>query len=554
MARTANRYLPTVKKKRWLAGNYVRLSVDSAYTGSDSIQNQILLGKAFEREHAEIEIVNVYIDNGATGTNFIRDEFEQMIQDVKTGSINCIIVKDLSRFGRDHLDAGDYIEKVFPFLGVRFISINDKYDSEDAYCDQEVLEMHLKNLVHEIYARDFSMKVSAVYEMKQKKGIFYRSSKIPYGYIQDKESKGYCIDEQAAQIVKQIFSWCREGKTVYSITMKLTEMKVCTPTQYKMTGKIYREEKEQILPWYQSTVLRILTNDIYLGNAVRHKTEQRYCYGITEHKVAKDHQVVIKDVCEALISEEEYSAVQQILEERAERSKNKERTTSSIIQYAEENMLKGMIFCGDCKSVMSSTYLKSGEKYIKGYMCAAHKQYKGLCDSKKIDEIVLYGLIKKAIQNQIRLLKNVKKKIQTNTELAFEKKKCSINKEERKLDQQGLQLKQCYLRYFERYSEGEIGEKEFQEFRKQYLEKKKQIKLGKKNLEQKKTDMTHMECALKRMATEWLRYDGFSKLDENVIESFVNRVEIYADNRVEIIFHFADEFLKLGKYTRKGEL
>ena len=159
MARTANRYLKAQplaarSKEIFLAGNYLRLSVDSDYTGSDSLENQRKLAKEYAEKNKDVSIVKEYIDDGKSGTSFDRPAFTRMIDDLKRKEINCVIVKDLSRFGREYIEAGNYIEKVFPFLGVRFISIVDRYDSCDAGCDKELLLISLKNLMHEMYARN----------------------------------------------------------------------------------------------------------------------------------------------------------------------------------------------------------------------------------------------------------------------------------------------------------------------------------------------------------------------------------------------------------------
>ena len=187
------------------AGNYLRLSTDSDYTGSDSLENQRKLAKEFANNISDVVIIKEYVDDGKTGTNFERPAFARMIEDLKQGIINCVIVKDLSRFGREYIEAGNYIEKVFPFLGVRFISIVDRYDSKDSGSDRELLLLSLKNLMHEMYAKDISKKIGSTFQMKWEKKKFYRATKVPYGYQMDDKNENYCIDEAAASIVREIF-------------------------------------------------------------------------------------------------------------------------------------------------------------------------------------------------------------------------------------------------------------------------------------------------------------------------------------------------------------
>lgn len=178
MARTADRYkkntiVPKETPQIYCVGNYLRLSVDSDYTGSDSLQNQRKLAQEYVSRYHDLNIVREYVDDGKTGTDFSRPAFSRMIADLKAGIINCVIVKDLSRFGREYIEAGNYIEKVFPFLGVRFISIVDRYDSADANCSRELLLISLKNLMHEMYAKDISKKVGSTFRIKQELSLIH---------------------------------------------------------------------------------------------------------------------------------------------------------------------------------------------------------------------------------------------------------------------------------------------------------------------------------------------------------------------------------------------
>lgn len=279
MARTANRYLNEISKEKeiktvYRAGSYLRLSVDSDYTGSDSLENQRKLAREYADKCPDIMIVKEYVDNGKTGTNFSRPAFFCMMEDLKQGTINCVIVKDLSRFGREYIEAGNYIEKVFPFLGVRFISVVDRYDSMDADCDRELLLLALKNLMHEMYAKDISKKIRAAFQVRWEKKIFRRASNIPYGYQMDEENKNYCVDEKAAAIVREIYAQYSEGESKYSISHWLYEHRVVNPQQYQETGNIFALEGNELKSWSTKTIQRILKSPVYVGKILMHQTEQ----------------------------------------------------------------------------------------------------------------------------------------------------------------------------------------------------------------------------------------------------------------------------------------
>lgn len=562
VARTTNRYLvqkePDVIKKRnvkWKTGNYIRLSVESNISDSNSIENQMALGKEYEKNHDDIEIVATYIDDGMTGTNFSRDGFQKMMEDIRNEVINCVLVKDLSRFGRDYLEAGNYIDKVFPFLGVRFISMNDQYDSIDLYCDRQAFANTLKNLMHETYARDVSRKVSASIEMKQKTNIFYRTSTIPYGYKMDENNRRYDVDEPAATVVRQMFRWCAEGKTCYMIKQMLTEKGVNTPSQYKKKKKIYRDEQDQIVPWSQAVVSKILRNPIYTGVALRHKTEKRYCYDIPLHPIEKEQQILMKEAAEPIIGTELFETVQGFLKERSEKTASQKRKEPiESILYAEEVLFGGILFCGDCGAPMGVQYLKKscqGKTYMmRGYVCGNHRKYKYLCDTKCIEEMELCSIVKEAIKKQVQLLKGVRKKADQTVESVFERQKRKLDQAWKKLNNDQMQMKHQYMERHEKYSLGSMKEEDFQKFREHYINEMDYIQCAFSQIEEKRKENHRQELSLKKLIKEWLQFNRITRLDSRMIQIFIKRIDIYSEKRIEITFCYADEFASLQEYVK----
>lgn len=277
MARPSNRGMELDSnkdtEKYYCTAIYIRLSYESHYADSESIENQKLLLEDFLKQHKELVLYGQFIDDGKTGTNFERPAFESMMKAVKEGAINCIVVKDLSRFGRNHVEVGDYLERIFPFLGVRFISVNDGYDSMNTTCHKDQLLLSVKNLMHEMYARDVSMKICSTLRIKQKAGKFYRTAIIPYGYIMGLSE--YEIDEKTQAVVKRIFQLYASGETIYHICSILNREGIASPKEYIRNQLLYAKENTDSC-WFVSTVQRMLRNEVYVGTMVRHKTEQEF--------------------------------------------------------------------------------------------------------------------------------------------------------------------------------------------------------------------------------------------------------------------------------------
>lgn len=291
-------------------GMYLRLSMESNCSGSDSLENQREMIEEYVSRSKNMIMRKEYVDDGKTGTNFNRPAFLQMMDDAKQGLINCVIVKDLSRFGREYIETGNYMEKIFPSLGVRFIAIMDGYDSADSKPNQILLSVFLKNLMHEMYAKDISRKVKSTFEMKQEQRMFYRSVRIPYGYKMDPGDENYRIDEEAAIIVKKIFLMYHEGLSFSAIRNWLKENHIVPPSIYRKTGIIEKKEGEQTKEWELSTIKRILENPVYQGDILRHKTEQCLYEGKKTVSVPKNEQIVIKKNHPPIIDEKIFFSVQ----------------------------------------------------------------------------------------------------------------------------------------------------------------------------------------------------------------------------------------------------
>lgn len=321
---------------------YIRLSVEDVKTESLSIPNQrlVLRERAMSLPEWESADILEFVDNGHSGTNFERPAVQELLELVRAGRINCIIVKDLSRFGRNSIETGYFIERVFPLYHVRFISIGDQFDTEEHKGDTGGIEIAFKYLINECYSRDMSMKTKSAKYARMRRGE-YQSVICPYGYQKSADGRME-PDEEAAAVVHQIFSWAAEGNTAAEITRKLYERHIPTPGEYKASkGKRYYDISRAKGVWSSSTVLRILEDERYAGTYIigkRSVTE----IGNTHHRMKPESEwFKIPDHHPAVVSRELY-----------------EKARIGITRFKLPNkkprdyLLRGKVFCGCCGHAM----------------------------------------------------------------------------------------------------------------------------------------------------------------------------------------------------------
>lgn len=563
MARTADRYLKLnqkdiKKEKIFQAGNYLRLSTDSDYTGSDSLENQRRLAEEYVGRFPDLIIKKEYKDDGRTGTNFDRPAFARMIADLKQGVINCVIVKDLSRFGREYIEAGNYIEKVFPFLGVRFISIVDRYDSEDVGCDREMLLISLKNLVHEMYARDISKKLGSTFQMRHENRVFYRTSTISYGYKMDQDNKNYCIDEPAAEIIREIFRQYTKGYSKYAISHWLLENRVLTPKQHTLTGNVYQKDREKLDIWQTSSIERILKNPVYIGTVIRHKTVQSLFEGKKSSVVPKEEQVVIEGNHIPIVSEDVFRKAQEMLLLKKAEFKEYRKNAASMKKdiLFEGNIFHRKIFCGDCGTIMSrqNTYqLIHDEKLrLKVFKCSTHLRVPKYCDSRGIGEKELCEMIHETIKKQLSLIKGIQKLMQEDIRFSFEGKLQSVEHEKQRIMSSQSNIEQKYMDTYAAYTAGELPGGDFQNFRQTYLQNIRSFKNQMGELKKREKNIKKCRREVTQIVWEWMQSGRAESFTEGMVESFVERIEVFCNNRVEVILKYQDCFQMLEQWMKGG--
>ena len=391
--------------KIYKAAIYVRLSKedgdvsDASKAESNSISNQKELIKDFLKDKQDIVIVSERVDDGYSGVNFERPAFQLMLEDIKQGKVDCVVVKDLSRFGRNYIESGRYIEKIFPMLGVRFIAINDNYDSLTGKSQTDEIVIPFKNLINDAYCRDISIKIRSHLDVKRRKGEFIGSFTI-YGYAKDEHDHNkIVIDEYAAGVVRDIYQWKISGMSQQRIADKLNDMGVLSPAEYKKScGIKYSanlQTKKQAI-WSAVAITRILTNESYTGTLIQGKvTTPNYKVKKTVIKDEEDW-VVIPNAFEAIITKEQFDMVQEILKKDTRVAPDKK----SVYLFS------GIAVCGDCGRQMSrKVSTVSGKKYVY-YMCSANKK-EGVCSSHRIREDELEKAVVTYLNSYIDELENI---------------------------------------------------------------------------------------------------------------------------------------------------
>lgn len=538
---------------------YARLSVQSDIKKSGSIESQQRLMRDYIRDREEFFLAGEYKDDGISGTRFDRKAFDSLLYEVRKGNINCIIVKDFSRFGRDHVEVGNYLEKIFPFLGVRFISINDGYDSFDRECVDKKSAYILKNLVNEYVAKDTSAKVASSYAAKQENGE-YDGGRAPYGYLfADQGKTKFFVDEKPAGVVRDIFAWTMEGDSARAIVKRLTQKGINPPRAYQDTGAFDSQEEARRY-WNENTVNAILKNVVYAGHMALHKWKESKADGISPCRLDESTWKVTENTHEAIVAEKDFKRVQKILRERRVRYESGNAMDENVIR--PENLLKGKVFCGDClvpASRMGTNYRRKGmgSKGVRTYRyrCRTYRE-KGAkeCTSKSISEKDLENVVCQAVMLYIRQAESLDNMVLSFHSGFFQEARKRIGKEKSMAMDAIRQGRNEKIRLYEEYSrmkdsgngdrsagrERYFKEKEKQEAQIRYCEKRKA------QLEEREVFLERLEKAQAGWIEEALAYKDTvpeeirRELRTQLIAVFVDKIFLYDGKRVEVVLQCKD--------------
>ena len=528
---------------------YARLSRDDGdKLESDSIINQKALIRDFLSKHPEIHAVSEKTDDGYSGVNFDRPAFQEMMEDIRSGKINCVVVKDLSRFGRNYIEAGNYIERVFPFLGVRFIAINDNYDSLDRN-QSDSLIIPFKNLINDAYCKDISVKIRSQLEIKRKKGQFIGAF-AAYGYLKDEEDHNkLVVDTYASEIVRAIFKWKIQGMSQGRIANKLNMQGVLCPMEYKLSLGMkvqtnFRVHKKAL--WSSKTVTRILTNEIYTGVLVQGKV------GTPNYKIKKimprdeADWIRVEGVIPVIVDRDMFDSVQMIL------AKDIRIAPEEDVVYP----LSGFVKCADCGQNMVRKSYNAGGKSYSYFICSTRKAGKG-CSTHSISEEKLMDVVLQMVSKQIDSVCEMEKMLDIVDSLP-EKQANDFYYDAQvvKLKEEIERNKSFKLRLYENLLEGLIGQDEYFLFKKSYAAKIAEAEAAIMAIE----DEREQAVSRNRDSLSWMetfkKYRNITSVNRSMVVDLIRQVNVFEGGRVEVVFRHADEAEKvvrmLEDYSRQA--
>lgn len=513
--------------KYYNAGLYIRLSdEDGDKEESDSVTNQRKLLLDFSSKQEDILVKDIYVDDGFSGTTFNRPDFKRMINDIEKHVINCVIVKDLSRFGRDYIDSGKYLERFFPQHEVRFISISDGIDSNRNEYD---MMLPIRNIFNEQYARDISKKIHYTIETKQNVGEYIGAFPC-YGYNKDPNNKNkLVVDDYSAQIVRRIFSLFIEGYGKQKIARILNHDGVLPPTLYKQTkGSNYQNghiRNGKTLTWTYSTVNCILRNEMYIGNMVQGKHRQNV--GMKKKPVDKEKWVVVKNTHEAIIDIATWNKAQELLQ----------RHTRELDLTTKQHIFSGFIRCGDCDNAMSKiSYMKAGKMYSR-FCCGNYKRNgTSYCTSHFIGFDILEQIVLDDLKRIIESISDLDTLAKTNVP-----KKTYHDRENqiKLLEKELAKYEKIQQSLYEDYKDGILTKEEFLIYKGNYSDKianiKKQIEFYSDNSSEPQN--TFRDEWLEKL----LKYRTIDKLSRSIVAEMIHVIYVYENQRVKIVYNFSDE-------------
>lgn len=527
--------------KIYSVGIYARLSVDGSDRKNESMETQVEIAKAFIRQQKDMTLFACYTDIGKTGTNFEREGFERLMRDVRTGKIDCIIVKDLSRFGRNHIETGNFIEKIFPFLGVRFIAVTDDFDSLYVSAENDTLDVNLKNLVNEMYARDIARKVKSGRKTKWEQGS-YTGGVPPYGYMAEWIGNKKCllVEETTSDIVKKIYELFLLGKNKREIVQWLYEKKIVRPTEYHKTGQIYSRE-ENFLQWSGGTVKMILTNPVYMGCLVQGRTCGKDYMMRDRHDLSTGDWSVKERTHEAIISEEIFFEAAAKFEKSSVYC-NKNAYFKAI--PSDEDIFANVLFCGECGAKMKrisaiKTFQSKDKVRIYSYHCPKNDRVDNQkCVTKNISLHSLANIIKTAIRQEFALSEMSKKELLKRNHLEAKQLKGEWNKQLAELDRKMENITKLGSEQYMKYRMGVMNQKSFQSVKEDNDKKMLSLQAKQIALLEKLRVIDTQTVENNHFFRTLVKGSEKTELTTEVIRTLIDRILVYPDYRVKIIFAF----------------
>lgn len=533
---------------------YARLSVEDNGKDSDSIESQIEYLEDFIANDPTMRKAAVFIDNGFTGTNFMRPEFQRMIDAARLGDINCVVVKDLSRLGRNYVETGEFLEKVCPFIGLRFIAVNDNYDSEAASNNSQ-LAASLSNIINDFYAKDISRKVYSALKTKMENGE-YIGAWEKYGYLKDPENKSRLIvNPETAPIVQQIFLWRSEGMSYMGINKKLNEMGVPSPGQYKADRGIVtnNNQKKRTILWNKHIVTDILKDITYIGHMAQRKTTQVLHKGIQFSRVNEEDWIVVYNTHEAIISEELFNKVQEINRATAEKAKANSGKYDHLPKA--KNIYGAKLVCADCgaRIKLHRSFSTKKDKVYFTFNCPTYQEHGTAgCSSRvkrkaDLDEAVFQSIRAQmdVFMDTAHIIKSLLAQKQAiNKGAARKKTKSSLYNKIKS-------LRSAISTLYVDMKDGLLTDAEYLMQKEKYQAQIAELEHTLGELTQDETDTEEQLIGTKKWAAIAEEYSEATELSEGMLNACMELIKVHADGSLEIAFNYMQEFKELLETTER---
>ena len=528
---------------------YLRLSKEDddlscssgAKSESNSISNQRKLIYDFMKSHTELELYDEYKDDGKSGSNFDRAEFQRMMKDIEAGKVNCVIVKDQSRFGRDYIDVGKYKEKIFPKLGVRFITINEGYDSLSATSSDD-LAFTINSFVYDFYIRDISTKIRTNLTAKKQNGE-YAGAFVAYGYVKDSDDKSkLVVDPFAANVVRDIFRWKIEGLSPQNIAVRLNELGIPSPAEYKrLSGSNYKTsfQTSSKAVWSHVSVRRILKNEIYLGVMIQGKRTTPNYKTKTVVTKAESEWLRVEGTHEAIISVRDFELVQELLRDDT----HCRAGDVTVPVYA------GRIYCGDCgAAAVRKTVSYAGRHYVY-YVCNANKHDKTVCSRHSIREDVLDRVIYQTVRHQIDLLLDVDKALRQFENLSWEKHKLKQLDASIEIQEEVVRKNNTLrLGIYEDLRAGLLDRSEYESLKKELAERIAEATAAIEKLNKEKREILDGVSKQQSWIEQFRQYENVTELTRPMVIHLIERINIFEDSHIEIVFRHRNQIKEILRF------
>ena len=552
MARTANRGMATdlqftAQAPVWRLGKYLRLSKDDFKRGngkdrekdvSDSIENQRKILNEFEQMNAdEFEYSEEYVDDGFTGTDADRDGFQRLLNDLRTGKINCVIIKDLSRMSRDYVEAGILIDRLFVQMNVRFISLHERLDSYKEPDSVTGMVVPITNIMNDQYCYQTSKKIRQVFDNKRRNGE-YIGGFACHGYIKDPNNRHRLIvDEEAAEIVKQIYSMYISGMSQTAITIYLNDHGIPSPAVYKHSkGMNYKANLATENPiWRTRSIGNILSNRMYTGDLVQGRRRVKSYKIHTVEDVPEDEWVIVEDTHEAIIDKVTFQKVQELLR----------LDTRTAPQRTEVYPFSGFLKCADCGKAV----VRSASKGVVRYFCSTYKISRKTCTMHAIKHNRLEAAVLYAIRQQVYIAVSCSETIARISKLPHKKNQSAriddlIAGKEKEL----VKVIRYRQAIYEDWKDGEINQTDYRQMRDDYNRQEAAIQTVLANLKTEREKAATSVDLENPFLTAFRKHENIEELTREVMVDLIDRIKVFENGDISVKFRFADEYRRIAEF------